>query len=236
MLFGVLSGLRPCELLALTWDCVDFDKAEILVNKAVVLGQYKLPKTKESLRRVELNSHAIKILKAQFEITGTLRERVIRILQADNKTNIKERVQHVFVSGQTKKPFGDVKTFSTVFFNDFLKASGVKKRGVNQVRHTFASQCLIAGISTEWIRIQMGHTTTHMIELHYGKWLNVDAPNYSQTLSQSLVEVFGNKLAIGQFTSAVKANASLNWCSSNNASVSQFIISKSSAQEMRRCA
>jgi integrase len=187
---GVLTGLRMCELLALTWDCVNFERAEVHVNKAVVLGKYKLPKTEASIRKVDLNQHAIYLLKKQFELTGSLRSRVISVLQVDNKTKVKESVQHVFISSLTHKSFEDVKEFSTSFFHEFLAKARVKKRGANQVRHTFASQSLVAGISMEWIRIQMGHTTTYMIEKHYGKWMNADAPDYSKTLEQALSHVF----------------------------------------------
>ncbi len=98
-----------------------------------MLGKYKLPKTKKSIRTVELNAHAIQILKNQFEITGHLKSRVIRVLQKDNKTKVKQSVQHVFLSTVSKRPFRDVKEFFTTFFRDFLRQAGVKKRGPNQV-------------------------------------------------------------------------------------------------------
>jgi len=237
LFFGVLSGLRPCEELALTWDCVDFDKGEIQVNKAIVLGKYKLPKTKGSIRKVELNAHAIKILKNQFEITGHLKKRVIRVLQNDNKTKVKQSVQHVFVSSPTKKPFRDVKEFSTTFFTDFLRKAGVKKRGANQVRHTFASQSLVAGISMEWIRIQMGHTTTHMIEKHYGKWMNVDAPDYSQKLGKALGSVFDSNVVYGNFSKSTTSPVASSWVDSSECKTTtqSYSSCKTSKNKVSRC-
>ena len=190
---GVVTGLRICELLALTWDCIDFDKGEITVNKAVVLGHYKTPKTEGSLRVIEINEQAADLLKKQFELTGKGRNRVIHVLQHDNKTRIKQSVQFVFLSSIDKKPFKDVKPFNTHFFKYFLKKAGVAHRGVNQLRHTFASQSLTAGLPVEWIRIQMGHTSTQMIEKHYGKWMNADAPDYSKKLGHALRGVFDVK-------------------------------------------
>jgi integrase len=231
---GVITGLRMCELLSLSWDCVDFDKAEIQVNKAVVLGNYKLPKTEESLRKVELNQYAIYLLRQQFELTGSLRSRVIRVLQSDNQTKVKQTVQHVFVSTKTKKPFSDVKEFTTKFFKGFLVKAGVKKRGANQVRHTFASQSLVAGISMEWIRIQMGHTTTHMIEKHYGKWMNADAPDYSQKLGQALSSVFNS----GFISAECSTIALSSWgAGSNRKSITDsFSSCKVAMWEVSRCA
>ncbi len=238
LFLGVLTGLRACENLALSWDCVDFDKGVIQVNKAVVLGNYKLPKTKESIRTVELSAHAVKILKNQFEITGHLKSRVIRVLQKDNKTKVKQSVQHVFVSSLTKKPFRDVKEFSTTFFTDFLRKAGVKKRGANQVRHTFASQSLVAGISMEWIRIQMGHTTTHMIEKHYGKWMNVDAPNYSQRLGHALDVVFDSSVVHGNFSKSSTSAVASSWMDSTECKTTtqSYSSCKTGKWEISRCA
>lgn len=190
---GVVTGLRICELLALTWDCIDFSQKEITVNKSVVLGHYKQPKTKGSLRKVDISQQAADLLKKQFELTGAGRNRVINVLQLDNKTLIKESVQHVFLSSIDKKPFKDAKPFNTQFFKYFLKEAGVSPRGVNQLRHTFASQSLTAGIAHEWIRKQMGHTSIKMIEKHYGKWMNKDAADYSKKLGDALSSVFDVK-------------------------------------------
>ncbi len=192
LFLAVLTGLRICEILALTWDCVDFDNAEVQINKSVVLGKYKLPKTEKSIRKVDLNIHAVEILKKQFEITGHLRNRVIRVLQQDNKSIVKQSVRHVFISSRSKKPFRDVKEFTIKFFKDFLLKAGVKKRGANQLRHTFASHALTGGLNMEWIRKQMGHTSIKMIEKHYGKWMNSDAPDYSKKMGEALGDVFEN--------------------------------------------
>jgi len=237
LFLGVLTGLRACEHLALTWDCVDFDKGEIQINKAVVLGNYKLPKTKESIRTVELSGHAIKILKNQFEITGHLKSRVIRVLQKDNKTKVKQSVQHVFISTVSNKPFRDVKEFSTTFFRDFLRHAKIKNRGANQLRHTFASQSLIAGINMEWIRIQMGHTSTKMIEDHYGTWLFVDAPDYSQKLGRALDCVFDSHVVFGNFPKLTTSTVVSSWGNNieRKATVGSYIVLKSDKQKMRRC-
>jgi len=238
LFLGVLTGLRMCELLSLTWDCVDFEKAEIQVNKAVVLGKYKLPKTKESFRKVELNSYALKLLKNQFEETGLLEPKVIKILQEDNRKLVEESVQHVFISSLSHEPFGDVKEFSTSFFHEFLAKAGVKKRGANQVRHTFASQSLIIGISMEWLRIQMGHTTTQMIEEHYGKWLIVDAPDYSNKLGLALSDVFEiNVVRCGiEKSGSTLIVASWGGVSDRESSVNKFGSCTAEKWEIKRCA
>ncbi len=238
LFFGVLTGLRMCESLALTWDCVDLNRGEIQINKAVVLGNYKLPKTIESFRTVELNAHAINILKNQFEITGHLKNRVIKVLQEDNRTKVKQSVQNVFVSSISNKPMSDVKEFFTTIFKDFLRQAGVKKRGPNQVRHTFASQSLIAGINMEWIRRQMGHTTTQMIEEHYGEWLIVDAPDYSQNLGKALDCVFDSNVVHGNFSKSSTSSVASSWMDNTECKTTPQSNSscKTGKRKMSRCA
>jgi integrase len=190
-LLGVLTGLRPSELFALTWDCINLKKGTLHVNKAKVLGKYKVPKTRESIRVVELNQHAILLLENHFKITGSARYRVIHVLQQDNKSTEKQRVRHVFINTKTNKSFIDSKQYGKAFFTPFLIKAKVKHRGPSQLRHTFASQCLTAGISIVWIAKQMGHTSTKMVEEHYAKWITNDAPDHSANLSKSLDIVFG---------------------------------------------
>ena len=78
-----------------------------------------------------------------------------------------------------------------LFFNPFLETAGIAHRGSGQLRHTFASQCLTAGISKEWISQQMGHTGTNMVDMHYGKWLREDAPDCALLASKHLQDAFG---------------------------------------------
>lgn len=190
LFLGVLTGLRISELIALTWDCIDFESREIKVHTAKVLGKYKVPKTPSSIRTVEMNQHAFALLKKHYEVTGTLKPRVIRVLQNDNKTIEKRRVQHLFINSQTHKPFIDSKQYSKTFFTPFLVKASVQHRGPNQLRHTFASQCLTAGISKEWIARQLGHNSTNMVDKHYARWLQSDAPDNAAKYSDAMGSVF----------------------------------------------
>ncbi|AOW75555.1 hypothetical protein A3Q34_00850 [Colwellia sp. PAMC 20917] len=238
LFLAVVTGLRICEILALTWNCVDFDKAEIQINKSVVLGKYKLPKTKKSIRKVDLNTHAIEILKNQFEITGHLKKRVIRVLQKDNKSKVKESVQHVFISSRSKKPFRDVKEFTIKFFKGFLLKAEVKKRGANQLRHTFASHALTEGLNMEWIRKQMGHTSIKMIEKHYGTWMNADAPDYSNQLGEALCDVFEKKATLCSVAKPGSKIVVSSWggISDRKSSAGNFGVCTAGKWEIKRCA
>lgn len=187
---NIQTGLRISELIAVAWEDIDWNKKELHVCRAKVLRDYKVPKTDGSNRIVELNDLAIEILKRQFALTGQKKPRKISLLKSDNKTRVQQTLSFVFYNCKTNKPFLHAAQFNKDFFTPFLKKAGVQHRGVGQLRHTFASQCLTAGINKDWIARQMGHSSTKMIDLHYGRWIKADAPDCANVLSQHLANVY----------------------------------------------
>ncbi|WMN98242.1 site-specific integrase [Vibrio parahaemolyticus] len=192
--FDSVTGLRISEVLALGWDDVDLENRKLYVRRAKVLKSYKTPKTPESLRTVELNLLAVNILKEQFKFTGNKPAITVSVKQDDNKTYVDEEVRFVFYNSQTDAPFIHAAQFNKTFFRPFLEDAGVAHRGAGQLRHTFASQNLTAGIPKEWIAMQMGHADTAMIDKHYGEWIIDDSPDYANTSAKHLANTFGQSL------------------------------------------
>ncbi|GIU13788.1 tyrosine-type recombinase/integrase [Shewanella morhuae] len=185
-----LTGLRISELLALSWEDIDFINAKLKVKIALVDKQYKTPKTPGSQRTVELCASAMYILTQQKLITGHRKARKISVLQRDNKTKKSELISFVFYNTKTKSPFKSSHQFNKAFFTPFLSSANVKHRGAGQLRHTFASQALTSGISKEWIARQLGHESTAMIDIHYARWMCADAPDFVNKVEQQFSGIF----------------------------------------------
>ncbi|KTB91506.1 site-specific integrase [Pseudomonas syringae] len=184
ILFDCWAGLSVSELIALGWDDVDLESGTIMVRRARVETEYKIPKEKSRARRVELIDPAIDYLRAQHAITLDLPAVTIDVVQRDNITVKRESVRFVFRNGQSGEPWHA----SSVgrWFGGHLKSVGVRHRGPNQCRHTFASQALSSYVPVEWVARQLGHTDTTMVKKHYGRWIPGDTKSLAGLVSQMM--------------------------------------------------
>jgi len=152
-----------------------------------VRSQYKVTKTRRSTRKVQLLAPALRALQRQAPLTRNLKPVPIEVVDRDNRTRKAQKMRFVFHNTASGEAFSTSDTLRNGWWNGHLKKAGVRQRGPNQCRHTFASQMLSSGIATpEWIADQMGHTSTAMIFRHYAKWISTDVPDVVGLLNQAL--------------------------------------------------
>lgn len=144
------TGMRTSEIDGLTWENVDFDRREIVINQALVKGKIVPPKTQESYRAIQMSPWVYDALKEQHKVTY-------------------KRSEYVFCS-HTGEPL-DYNNVNKRVWHPTLKALGLKKRNAYQTRHTAATLWLAAGESPEWIAYQMGHSTTKMLFNTYSRYV-----------------------------------------------------------------
>ncbi|WP_151884113.1 tyrosine-type recombinase/integrase, partial [Pseudomonas putida] len=166
---------------------VDLAAGTVEIRRARVAGQYKVTKTRRSTRKVKLLAPALRALKAQARFTQNLPPELIEVVDRDNRTMREQRVRFVFHNTATGEPYRSSDVLRHGWWIFHLEKAGVRQRGPNTCRHTFASQLLSSGIATpEWIADQMGHTSTAMIFKHYAKWISEDGPDVVGLLNQAL--------------------------------------------------
>ena len=184
ILFDCWAGLSLSELIAIGWDDVDFSAGVVKVRRARVESEYKVPKEKVRVRSVELIAPALEQLHKQFEVTGNFAPVQVEVVQRDNVTIKKEAVRFVFRNGVSGEPWHA----SSVgrWFAGHLKRAGVRHRGPNQCRHTFASQALSSYVPVEWVARQLGHTDTTMVRKHYGRWIPGDTRSMADMVSKMM--------------------------------------------------
>lgn len=184
VMFACWCGLSLSELIALSWDDVDMVEGVIYVRRAYVDGEYKVPKEKPRIRRVELVEPAKQWLKRQQAATYLLPPSIIEIRQRDNVTIKEDTVRLVFRNGQSNQPWN----YESLrrWFSGHLRRAKVRHRGPNQCRHTFASRMLSNYVSLEWVARQLGHADTTMVKKHYARWIQSDTPNMAGEISRML--------------------------------------------------
>lgn len=151
-LFQVLCyvGLRRGELLALTWQDINFKAKTLTVNKALGINQDKQvylkgPKNKASNRTLDLDNKTILYLKE---------------LKLSSQTDL------VFPS-----PKGGYLRLSTPNekLQETLKKLGINKITLHDLRHTHASLLFASGRSVKYVQQRLGHSkaeTTMNIYVH----------------------------------------------------------------------
>lgn len=185
MKFAFWSGVRVSELIALSWDDIDFDRGIAIIRRANVQGYYKVPKTRGSVREVELLQPALDALKEQKAHTYLMPHEEIEVTQKDNRTVITEKWRPVWRNSLTGEVHVSDGAVRERFWQNHLVKAGVRYRGPSHSRHTYASQLLSTGqISKDWIAQQMGHTNTKMLDDHYAKWIPEDAPPMAEMVNK----------------------------------------------------
>lgn len=148
--FAVLTGIRPNEQIALTYDDVDFVGSRLHVCKGKVQGF--IGTTKENTDDwVHLSPRALEIVKdARKEITDI---------------SIKE----IFLNPNTGRPWADEKSQREAWWNPAMKKLGVVGHTAYDCRHTYASMLLTAGVPVQNISKQLGHASIMTTVKYYAK-------------------------------------------------------------------
>ena len=142
VLMGLRTGLRAGELLGVQWSDVDWRGRFIQVQRSLVRGVETTPKNHQR-RRVDLSPQ----LRAE-----------LRRWRAQQSTawlaRGHQRPAWVFPSS-TGTALDESKARKA--FNQILDKAGLHRRGPHQMRHTFASLLLGAGVPITYVSKQLGH-------------------------------------------------------------------------------
>src|SRR5205085_4964419 len=145
ILFAAATGLRPAEWIALEKRDVDRKERVVYVRRSFTRGEPKVPKTEGSTRAVPLQARALAAL-----------------------DRIRDRNGSPLVFPGERGGYLDIHHFRPFQWRPAQKAAGVMPlRRVYDLRHTFATFALRAGISTFDLSRYMGASLT-MIDRHYG--------------------------------------------------------------------
>lgn len=155
--FWFWSGPRTSEIFGLRWPNIDLASGAVKIAEAMVRGIHK-DRTKTNVERlVYLNSRsgaAIQRQRAHTQMVG----------------------EAVFQDPRYNTPWVDERAFRRSYWTPALKLLGIRYRRPYNMRHTYATQMLMAGMNPAFCAEQMGHSVEMFLKT-YARWLHGDQNN-----------------------------------------------------------
>ena len=162
-LVTLFTGMRQGEVLGLTWDCIDFKRNTIYINKQLtkthkVGGEYILAPTKNGRSRLIAVAgfvmDRLSIRKAQQE-----KERLIAGEAWNNPDQL------VFTDAA-----GGHLVHLTVYkdFKDIVKSLGYESARFHDLRHSYAVAAIESGDDIKTVQTNLGHATASFTLDVYG--------------------------------------------------------------------
>jgi integrase len=149
------TGIRPGELISLTWNDIDFQKRRIAVDKTTLQGKVGDVKTQSSVRYIDILLPLESKLKELKKSMGNY--------------------DYLFLN-QSKKPFYSHDILN-LRFKKILKQIGIKERSIYNLRHTFASHMISNiqnGVDILWVSKMLGHKDVSITLKVYAKFIKED--------------------------------------------------------------
>ena len=162
LLTGLLTGLRPGEVLAIGWDRLDLGAGELRVARNLQRSQMgRVTSVVDELK----NGHSERVVQLPRDLVVALRaieaDRRVRKLAAEHWDE--SGLVFVFDDGRTLR-------FSTLqwWCTQACAAIGVPKLSPNKLRHSHASTLLDRGVPMADVARQLGHKDMRMVMTTYG--------------------------------------------------------------------
>jgi integrase len=157
------TGMRFGEMAALKWKNVDFKLEIIKVRETLVRGEEGRPKTKRSVRDVDMLPPVVKALRNQRKFTMG-------------------KSDYVFLNQYHRPLLPD--SMNQHVWKRALQKAGLAERRLYETRHTFATLMLDAGELPGWVQKMMGHETLQMIHDRYYSYIK----NYQRNDGSAFME------------------------------------------------
>lgn len=176
---AIFTGMRQGELMALTWDSINWITKKITVDKNYTHGRLGTPKTGK-----------IRVIDMSDELAKVLREWRIACPVSENKL--------VFPNNE-----GNYQSAENMMKRRFLPAlnrAGIEQIRFHDLRHTYASLLLVNGAPMKYVQHQLGHSSitmtmdlyTHLLPEVNDKCVNLLNSIVNQTIEpQEEVRKFG---------------------------------------------
>ena len=180
------TGLREAEIIGLTWDCIDFKKKVIRVEKQ--LKRKGNGNTKNHYEFDTLKNEKTRIVKPAPFVFDRLKK--VRAKQAENKLKYGQNFQNPHNLVFTNELGNHIGAECLLkCFKVRAKHIGLPKMRFHDLRHTWVVMMLESGVNIKTVSEMAGHATVAFTLDVYGHVTNFmmdDAANKVQTFYEAL--------------------------------------------------
>lgn len=172
------TGCRLSELIALTWEDIDFNTKEVRINKSVqTINGKNIEKETKSLnsdRRIYITDSTLSLLK-QYQIEQKKKQLILGKAWGNSKrilTNDLGKALH------HDTPYN--------ILQKVLEKYGLRKITFHALRHTNASLKIGVGIQHQIISRSLGHSSVQVTDMYYSHFYKEEFEDMSNKMNDSL--------------------------------------------------
>ena len=191
---AVHTGMRPGEILALSWDDVDLDRGTLSVRHTMTgisdnSLDYSLDigpaKTSASFRTVAVSPEVVQVLR---EVKQQMPEYYWILTQVRFEGHLERAVAPVDFRQVCAQPGGGILVHKawTAIFSSTLCRAGLRKIRLHDLRHTHASLLLLDGVPIHVVSKRLGHANIATTIKIYGHLLPSSDPDAALRLAAIL--------------------------------------------------
>lgn len=187
--FDFYTGLRAGELLGLTWDCVNFDKNTIRVNKQVQrnknFNRYAETKTVLGFVYNTKTETSNRVIKVMPKLMNDLAEYKLQQDKIKHKLGKDYYTKLNLVFPRQDGYFTDTGTFLDAFTRIQNKLE-IKHRNVHAMRHTFATRALESGMKSIVVSRLLGYASIQITMDIYGHVI----PDFAEQELEKMEDIY----------------------------------------------
>ena len=148
------AGVRTSEMAGLRWPQIDLASGYVQIREAIVRGIDKGTTKTGVVRDVLCNSRALSALQRQRKHT-------------------QPAGGFVWLDPRYGTEWREERAFRRSYWEPSLKRLGIRYRPPNNMRHTYATMMLMAGMRPAFCARQLGHSVEMFLRT-YSKWIDGD--------------------------------------------------------------